>query len=162
MQGKKAIFLGLALLLPVGIFIFLKMFGKNEFDVPALYQQEAPPPSANCVMEYKSPYIIPDSIMLKVRAAGQADFFLVVFSSDDLSSRIKQEINPAEITFVKASDLVAEVNIPTVKECAFILRSNADLALIDKDGKMRGVYTSTNRDDVDRLILETEILLKKY
>ncbi|GAB3653900.1 SCO family protein [Echinicola sediminis] len=33
------------------------------------------------------------------------------------------------------------------------------LALIDSEGRIRGYYSGTNREDVDRLILETKILL---
>ena len=62
MTSKKTIFLILALILPVAIFIFLKLFGRNEFNVPPRYQQEEIAAPANCDFQYPVPYSLPDSV----------------------------------------------------------------------------------------------------
>ena len=63
MRGKKALFLFLALALPICIFVFLKMFGRNEFDVPLLYDKGVLQKPAECNVVYNEPYTIADSIM---------------------------------------------------------------------------------------------------
>jgi hypothetical protein len=156
MQGKKALFLFLALLLPVGIFVFLKFFGKNEFDVPALYQDKAPI-AANCSYKYQAPYFLPDSLMKQLSSGGGNLLYLIHFS--ELSSRMKEEIKYSEITFVDGS---AVAKSDQVKKCVLLIPVSEDLVVVDKDGKIRGYYTSSDREEVDRLLLELEILLKKY
>ncbi len=162
MQIRKGIFLGLALLLPIAIFIFLKLFGKNEFDVAAFYQDEVPPPSADCNVVYSAPYRLPDSVMTLIRTAGESRLYLVSFTSARLPERISEKMTAGELSFVdfKTRD---ERAAHRLKKCAFILRSeNKDLVMIDHDGKIRGYYSSSDREDVDRLLLELDILLKKY
>jgi hypothetical protein len=39
---KKFIFLILTLAIPVSIFLFLKIFGNNEFEVPVLFEDGLP------------------------------------------------------------------------------------------------------------------------
>lgn len=159
MQGKKALFLFLALLLPVGVFVFLKLFGKNEFDVPAFYQDKAPA-VADCGVTYKTPYALPDSVMTKLSAQKKNDLYLIHFS-DTLSSRIREEIKYDEISFVDG-DVIGTENVEQFKKCVLLIPTTEDLIAIDKDGKIRGYYTSSDREEVDRLLLEIEILLKKY
>jgi hypothetical protein len=160
MQGKKAVFLFLALLLPVGIFIFLKVFGKNEFDVPAYYQDKAPNVSASCQYDYSSPYRVADSVISRLEAKQRNKLYLIHFS--DLTSRMKQEIVHKEVSFIPANDLADQVGMGSLKTCVLLVPGTEDLVIVDMDGKIRGYYTSTNREEVDRLLLELEILLKKY
>lgn len=160
MQGKKAIFLFLALLLPVGIFIFLRTFGKNEFDVPAFYQDKAPIANSACQYKYQFPYHIADSVMTKLLAKQKNKLYLIHFS--DLTSRMKQEITHKEVSFVPGNDFTSLEELESLKKCILIVPAAEDLVLVDADGKIRGYYASTDREDVDRLLLELEILLKKY
>jgi hypothetical protein len=158
MQGKKALFLFLALLLPVGIFIFLRSFGKNEFDVPAFYQDKAPI-VAECGLSYKAPYVLPDSVMTQLAGEGKNELYLIHLSGD-LSSRIKQEIKDKEVTFVEGT--LFQKNIEQFKKCILLVPAQEDLIVVDSLGKIRGYYSSLDREEVDRLLLETKILLKKY
>jgi hypothetical protein len=160
MQGKKALFLFLALLLPVGIFIFLKVFGKNEFDVPAFYQDKAPIVSASCKHNYQFPYRVADSVLSRLELKQKNKLYLIHFS--ELTSRMKQEIIHKEVSFVSANDLGDQEQLVDLKTCVLLVPGAEDLVVVDGDGKIRGYYTSTNREEVDRLLLELEILLKKY
>lgn len=157
MQGKKALFLFLALLLPVGIFVFLKFFGKNEFDVPALYEDKAPVVDADCGVTYSTGYTLADSVMTQLSAQNQNEVYLIHFS--DLSSRMKQEIRDTEVTFVDGNVFS---NADTFRRCILVVPSGEDLILVDKLGKLRGYYRSEDREEVDRLLLELKIILKKY
>lgn len=160
MQGKKALFLFLALLLPVCIFIFLRMFGKNEFDVPAFYQDKAPVVNPSCQYTYQFPYHLADSIVKTLEAKQKNTLYLIHFS--DLTSRMEQEITHKEVSFVPGNDLAVEGELDRLKKCILILPADEDLVVVDAAGKIRGYYTSTDREEVDRLLLELEILLKKY
>ncbi len=159
MQGKKAIFLFLALLLPIGIFIFLKMFGKNEFDIPPFYHDQAPV-AANCNIEYKAPYALADTTMSELRKGRPAELYLLNFSGE-LSARIKDELNYSELKIVNSEEFEPLKN-DRFRRCVLIIPAEEDLVIVDKQGRIRGYYTSSNREEVDRLFLEVRILLKKY
>lgn len=158
MQGKKAIFLFLALLLPVTVFVFLKLFGKNEFAVPAFYQDKAP--VTECQFEYKAPYQVADSVMRLLHSDVDADLYLLHFSQ--LSSRMQQEINLNEVGMVDATRIWDTSQRAHLRKCILAVPKSEDLILVDKEGKIRGYYLSTDREEVDRLLMELEILLKKY
>jgi hypothetical protein len=48
------------------------------------------------------------------------------------------------------------------KECVFFLREPFDVVLVDRRGVIRGQYAASDRDEMDRMITEITILLKKY
>ena len=52
---KKSVFLLLTLAIPVAIFLFLKIFGSNTFDIPILYETGIP----GCA-DSSSPHRVPD------------------------------------------------------------------------------------------------------
>src|SRR5688572_25080711 len=105
MKGKKALFLFLALLLPVGIFVFLKIFGENQFDVAPLHQEGMIEAPANCNLKYTTPYIIPDSVMSTVRI-GYASLAILNFSEEDsVLQRVREEVAETEVQVISPSSL---------------------------------------------------------
>ena len=50
----------------------------------------------------------------------------------------------------------------TQMKCIFILEEPFDVALVDNKGRIRGQYNSADREEVDRLITELAILIRKY
>src|SRR3954469_21311716 len=58
MGGKKALFLFIGLLLPILVFLFLKIFGRNEFEVPLLYEQGVEVKPAGCTLDYPAPFVV--------------------------------------------------------------------------------------------------------
>jgi hypothetical protein len=72
MQGKKIIILFLGLALPGLVFVFLKMFGKNQFDVPLLHEQGVTDVDTSCLYDYPVPYTVPDSILQKLYAKNKS------------------------------------------------------------------------------------------
>ena len=155
MAAKKPILLFLALLFPVCIFLFLKFFGKNEFDVPALYQQEEPIVPAGCDYSYQIPYRIADSLKMSLSRSGIKQIYLVNFSSDKLV-RVTEAYG-GDISIIPGTGF-SEVT----RACAFLMPKESDIVLIDDQGKLRGQYESSDREEIDRLLLELDILLKKY
>lgn len=157
MQGKKALFLFLALALPVSIFIFLKFFGKNEFEVAPLYQDTAPTVVADCGFTYNTGYTLPDTVIAQLIAFKQNELYLIHFSP--ISSRMKEEIRYGEVTFVDGGTLSQEDQF---KKCVLVIPANEDIVVVDNQGRIRGYFDSSDREDIDRLFLELEIILKKY
>jgi hypothetical protein len=157
MNVKKAILLFLALLLPVCIFVFLKFFGKNEFDVPAFYQESKPAAPADCSFEYASPYRVPDSVMAQVRKDASKTLYLVHFSAAESISRVVENYG-SDIDVITDPDL----NHPQLRKCVFLMEDSHDIVLIDSESRIRGYYKSSDREEIDRLLLELDILLKKY
>jgi hypothetical protein len=164
MKGKKTLFLFLALLLPGCIFVFLKIFGKNQFDVPLLYQEGKIEAPADCGYSYDVPYSIPDSIMKKIESGGRSALYVLNFSgAQAVLNRLMTETQGEDLSFVLASDLFGDANAQRIiKDCILLMKAPADLVLIDTEKRICGYYSSAKLDDVDRLLLETKILLKKY
>ena len=60
----KRVILFAALLLPVLIFVFLKFFGKNEFELPVFYTETMENMSSECTEPYQVPYQVSNSALL--------------------------------------------------------------------------------------------------
>src|SRR5882672_9775545 len=79
MIKKKVIFLFLALLLPIAVFIFLKSFGKNEFAVQPLFQDSVSVPIGCSSFSYPVPYVTPDTVLAQVFHEINDSLALLVF-----------------------------------------------------------------------------------
>ena len=163
MQGRKNLYLFIALLLPRCVFIFLKLFGKNEFAVAPLFVDVMPEVQPGCAA-VSIPYHTPDSIVQKLD-----------FKNDSLVLISFGEPNQEGINQLKRvdeqhqSDPIHQVHIPssdyrytTWNNCIFFLKEPFDLVLVDRKGVIRGQYTSNDLDEMDRLITEITIILRKY
>jgi hypothetical protein len=163
MKGKQVLYLFLALLLPGCVFIFLKIFGENEFNVPPLYH-EVPPVSVRGCEPVTAPYHLPDTIMGKL---GFKDDSLVVAAftapgekEEDPLTRIITNFagDPVHITYFNTGTSADS----TIRSCIFFLNEPFDVVLVDREGQIRGEYDADDRDEIDRLITEITIILKKY
>jgi len=163
MVRKKTIFLFLALILPTCIFLFLKFFGKNEFTVDPYYVDVAPERVDGCTAVVDLPYSIPDSIMAQLPEKN-AELILLKFGEFDGESanqirRLKEEFSNDPLAFLS---LPVTPKSDYWKNCVFFLKEPFDAVMIDRRGVIRGQYSSTEREEMDRLITEVSILLKKY
>lgn len=163
-NATKVIFLLLAFVLPIGIFVFLKIFGRNEFDVPPLYVTQAPPQIAGCPSVGAAPYHVADSLLKRYRDA--ADSLTVVFfqplSGEALNQleRVREQTSGDPVHLVEGE--LSGQNREVVRRCVFFLDGPANAVMIDKKGTIRGQYQIDDRDEADRLLTEITILLKKY
>jgi hypothetical protein len=164
MKGKKIFFLFLALILPGCIFVFLKMFGENEFDVPLLYQDGVTEIPASCHFSYSAPYAIPDSLMNKISGSNEADLYIINYSTDEaIVNRLTTETRGEGIKVVADSLLSGDpVTTQVIRQCVLLSPETADLVLLDAQKRIRGYYSSVKLDDMDQLLLEIKIILKKY
>jgi hypothetical protein len=164
MRGKKILFLFLALLLPVCIFIFLKLFGKNQFDVPLLFHTRDAEFPTSCGIAYTAPYTIPDSVLNMLRREGETPVYVLNFFSDSsVLARVVTEIGEEEVTIIQARDLpVDSSKFQFLKNCILLAKDPANIILIDDEKRIRGFYEASDRDEIDRLLVELNIILKRY
>ena len=163
MLNKKTLFLFLAFVLPIGIFLFLRIFGRNEFSVQPLYVNVYPEVMEGCTTVENLPYAIPVSIILQLPLDNK-DLVLLKFGDQDTESA--NQLKRIEEQFGR--DPVALLAMPVAiksdywRRCVFFLKEPLDLVLIDRSGVIRGQYNSSVREEIDRLITELSIILKKY
>jgi len=159
MKFKKGILLFLALLFPVCIFVFLKFFGKNEFDVPPLYADVYPEGASACNVTVTLPYHIPE----EERANLLSGDSLTLIHFGELTTIAEQQLKRVTNEHGKEIKLhFFPSSASRVKKCVFFLKDEYDLVLVDHEGVIRGEYVLDDREEVDRLLTELSILLKKY
>lgn len=163
MQGRKNLYLFIALLLPICVFIFLKIFGKNEFAVAPLFVDVMPETQPGC-STIALPYHTPDSIIHRLDFRNDS---LVLVSFGELTKegvnqlkRVEEQTQTDRIHRLHISS--SDNRYTTWKNCIFFLKEPFDLVLVDRKGVIRGHYTSNDLDEADRLITEITIILKKY
>jgi hypothetical protein len=162
MGGKKVLFLFLALLLPVCVFVFLKMFGKNEFAVPLIHADGVSQKPSGCDIQYAVPYVLHDSIMVKFTSEKSR---LVVLNFGEESAKLKlllKEFN-SDVFYADSKVLsgIWPEQIKFIKECVLLVATNS-IVLIDSKKQIRGYYDGSDRDEVDRLEAELNIITKRY
>lgn len=166
-MSKKPVYLFLALLLPGIIFVFLKYFGKNEFAIPVYYKDGIDSISVICGGDYSKPYALPDSVLSAIDA-DKKQVRVIVFDPAQTArvelNRLANIFNPKEFTkiVVQPNTGISEIRYRRWTSCIFFMKKPYNAVLIDDQNRIRGYYAVDNREEMDRLILEMQILLKKY
>lgn len=180
---KKALLLFLALLLPVLIFVFLKSFGKNEFEVPVLFTDSVSIPPACTAYTYATPYRIADSVLQKIEWK-ETDSLTLVVLDDTIAAheheraihlnRVKTAFKTESYRICYVSHAPREINndqvyvfseteLLTLRKCVLLMNSIDDVVIIDSKKQIRGQYNLQKREDADRMIMqEMNILFKRY
>ncbi len=157
---KKVILLLLALLLPVCIFLFLKIFGKNQFSVAPLFTDVLPENASECALAIALPYRVPndvrDSLSLSKNKMTLIHFGTLEPNEHNNLNRVKDE-HAQKVGFVMMPDAAVQL-----KNCVFFLADDNDLVLVDSEGSIRGQYVSSDREEIDRLQMELSILFNEY
>jgi hypothetical protein len=184
---KKILFLFLALLLPVLIFLFLKLFGNNKFEVPVLFADSVSAPAACTTYSYKAPYRITDSVLQGISWNRNDTVTIIVFEDENHANRNERRVHltriftefktdplhvvhlykDVTITDAKADRLttlgLSEENFLRIRNCVFLLSAENDAVIIDRQKRIRGQYNLLKREDADRMIMEEmNILFKRY
>jgi hypothetical protein len=186
---KKSLLLFAALLLPVLIYLFLKSFGKNEFEVPVLYADTIHTSVPCYGQSYQLPYQVSDSVLRTFQWDSTSLFTVLVFENDSKDDQHERAIQinrvitefknePVGIIHVLGTQtnvvsgssdkviqrvLMTDTSFQKIRNCVFLLNTGQDAVVIDKDRRIRGQYTLTKREDADRMIMEElNILLKRY
>ena len=151
MNKTGKILLLIVLAAPVLVYGFLKAFGKNKFDLPVMYQTGDEWPHSCSTPAF--PYHIDDSVQVSVLAGKPA----VVVWGDlpvEAARRFPTEIDTSGIRIVRLSG--------HQWPCLFGADSFYQAAMIDQQGRVRGLYKTLERDEADRVIMESKILLNDY
>lgn len=168
-MNKKFVYLFLALLLPALIFVFLKYFGKNEFNIPVYYENGIDSVSVNCGGDYSKPYVLPDSVLLAIEATSKPAL-VIVFEPTQATqielNRLTDIFNQREFTKtevkVQEDTGVSAARYRRWTSCIFFIKEPYNAMLVDDQNRIRGYYAVDSREEMDRLILEMQILLKRY
>ncbi|HNT50749.1 MAG TPA: hypothetical protein PLM56_01310 [Cyclobacteriaceae bacterium] len=158
-MSKKLIYLFLALLLPGLIFVFLRKFGKNEFNIPVYYEAGVEGTSGTCG-PYLAPYKVADSVL---QIIGKANSPILVVT--DTSAEVKRNLTHLKSEFGDTFSLTtseADARWLFWVDCVFLLQKPWTAVLIDAQGRIRGYYAPASREEADRLMVELRILLKQY
>jgi len=156
----KFLLLFLALALPGLIYVFLKTFGQNEFNVPALYQEGPAPGGNDCPgFVYSVPYAVPDSLLglMAWKSVAATLIFTDQAVTDQAIDRLSDVFPDGAMDVIVVPD-----SLRAAAACALALQAPATAAIVDKDKRIRGQYDVTDREETDRLILEMTIILKRY
>ncbi len=94
-----------------------------------------------------------------------ADSLAVIFFDAEAGDKINQfkrvkeemEGDPVSVSQIPPSERAR-----TLSRCIFFLHDSLDVALVDHKGYIRGNYIASDRDDIDRLLTEITIILRKY
>jgi hypothetical protein len=162
-MNKKFLYLFIALLLPLLIFLFLKYFGKNEFDIPLYYENGVEDSlTAKCGVKIDKQYFVSDSAMSSLKWDGRP-----VLAIDVNEGELKALSELVEDEGFTNLNVLSLNNLPTkkltdFKKCTLFLRDPWNAVLIDNQKRIRGYYKIGDRNEMDRLEVELKILLKKY
>ncbi|MBX2945230.1 MAG: hypothetical protein KF725_05310 [Cyclobacteriaceae bacterium] len=179
MKGLKLILLVLALALPIGIFLFLKIFGKNEFSVEPYYITGVSVPDG-CPLPAARAYAIPERILnrLSWSEKDSLTLFLIALKEDGKANleriqdrfldhelrKVWVQIDSNSLDFdpIGKAVFISLDSLKIFKTCFFFLKEPYNLLLVDNKRRIRGMYVLNNREEIDRLLLEAKIILKKY
>lgn len=157
---RKVIFLFLALMLPVCIFLFLKIFGKNQFSVPPLFTEVLPENTDDCRVAIALPYRVSEDIRDSL-SLPKEKMSLIYFgspeSNDDTNLGRVMDDHKNKFDLIALPD-----SLSRLRRCVFFMTGDDDLVLVDHQGTIRGQYKSSDREEIDRLRMELSILLNEY
>lgn len=163
MQIKKTLFLFLGLILPLLVFIFLKVFGKNEFEVPLLYDKGVIAIPEGCDKKYATPYRLSDSLINEVYTDSDKALVIVDFSESSIKLAQLVKAFQSQVALIESKNIqTSNERLEAIKKCDLLIQSPNTIVLIDSVNQIRGYYDGTDRDELDRLEAELNIILKKY
>lgn len=148
----KKLILFVALPLPVLVFIFLKLFGKNEFEVPVYWSDGV---YVDGCEPRPGPYTLPDSVLKAWGWRGNEATLLVISESGIRNNLVR-------VSQLFASGDYATIKVPEAPTCLLLAGDSSKVVLIDDQKRIRGYYTPTTQKETDRLAVELRILLKQY
>jgi hypothetical protein len=156
----KKIILILCLLFPIGVFVFLRFFGKNEFSIPVYYESGVDAPPTGCNRKYDSPYQVSDSVLARMGWGGGV-VLIISDSSKTIQLGLKR-LNEELKSEIQTIFTLGGTDPEEIYSCDLLLQKPWTAVLLDEQRRIRGYYDPKSREEVDRLIVELKILLKKY
>jgi protein SCO1/2 len=176
-----------ALLLPVLIFVFLKMFGENQFDIPVFNYSELTS-QINCdevtlphtvehiqgTLEFENSisavkiyHVMADGInttelknlmVAKDRLTG-SDVSIHSIAKKDSTNAIVDLKTTYQVAGIWELGEMPSDDLNDYINCQLIITEGESLVLVDADGIIRGYYFGEDEKEIDRLIVESKIML---
>ena len=178
-KTRKVIVLIVVLSAPIIVFLFLKKFGSNQFELPIYYSEGNPIARCNDSSQVQHKvdvaFIDKGSIQLPAIfvAAGQEENE----HYSDLKNVLGKypEINVWEIVKADVTEVNAKLNLVDLDKATYLNFINCELAvgednwvneftafnyvLVDIDGRIRGYINTSTLKEIERLDTEVDILL---
>lgn len=161
----KVLILSLVFILPVAVFLFLKFFGKNQFELTMLSDAAT---IENCDDELKA--VLTDQIDIVLVRREECKEDRCNFEKDEFR-RIRQRYEDKELRFSILSRDTIDISWNDNSLSAYTTESTLGLScferpdseslflVFDGSNNLRGVY-EVSREETDRLILEIDILMR--
>jgi len=158
--NKKVFILSFSLLLPLIIYLFLRVFGENKYEVPVIEN--------SCDLTFGT---------LQVVELNESKLKLIDIRSGDndilIDNYIKKILNNKNIFVITLSyenryQSWTHYNVEKSLLEAFYNCNNLEgelspfIVLLDKQNVIRGVYDPSNSEEIDRLNVEIDILGLSY
>lgn len=177
---KKRITLIILFLIPVLIYLFLQLFGKNQYNELARYHTEGIPLALNCDSKQGAAHYLPSSfgsfelrdhvsivVPLKTKESNTKDAFNQLLRVKE-AFKTKTNLNIIGVCEVasKSNYMDYPLDLVTLEKnefedfmaCSLIQKDTLRITLVDEKGLIRGYYPFTDRKEIDRLLLETNVL----
>ncbi|MEP2770665.1 MAG: hypothetical protein ABJH05_00865 [Fulvivirga sp.] len=163
----KGLFLIAILLIPICIFLFLKFFGENKFDIPVYYSEGVTSPFPYCE-SYSETYTVEG--LAKEKLPGVFLFFeegeaFDLLQMNNVKNRLSETVGAIGYSVYTRDSTIKELNALDSAtfiqklQCQFVSDTLNQYILVDSKSRIRGYY-DTERDEIDRLIVELKILLE--
>ena len=160
----KVFILSFTLLLPVSIYLFLRFFGENKYDLPFFEKN-----NKLCVQFFEDKPIVNNYYLenIKILDYRISNNDIIV---NNLLNRLNQKKNINIITLSNKKQNVEwlsykfenDIILDFIK-CEYMkIRSNSFLVLYDKNNRIRGYYDSSDSKEYERLDVEIDILKSNY
>ena len=164
----KAGILTLVLVMPALVVLFLHGFAENHFKLPYLV------PTIDSTGQVKMSG--KDTLFYQVPGASDIAISVIGFFGENANNQLKEGFGRVEKLASKSVivEIIKEKNVEQIATQKFkvspikkaksieTIGYDKQFLLIDRQGFIRGIYDGTNHLDVDRLVVETKILLDIY
>lgn len=178
-KTRKIIVLIVVLSAPIIVFLFLKKFGSNQFELPIYYPEGNP--VARCDDSSQVQHKVDVASIVKGTIQLPAIFVAAGHEENEHYSDLKNvlgkypEINVWKIGKADVTKVNADTNTIDLDETAFLNFINCELAvgedkwvnelnvynyvLVDIEGRIRGYINTSTLKEIERMDTEVDILL---
>ncbi len=174
----KILFLIAALVIPSMVYIFLRGFGENKFEIPVYYPNGLT--IEGCSSDTSTTHLVKFE-NYKLQGA-QLFYFPKWVNSNEFYRQCERIMaKPYQVVFIAIADttlqsklgntlVVADENqLFNIANCALVLGQEVAIAkpifnrlvLVDAKKRIRGYYNGADLEDMDRLDIELDILSKE-
>ena len=118
-KSFKAILLVIILVVPALIFVFLRLFGDNQYDLPVYFQNGVDTTFADCEFQQSlhlvPDFSIPDYTGREINTDHLAGAFLVVYFTQDIASPVSHRVNTALSRVQGSVGYLGKIRILTIQ-----------------------------------------------